>query len=81
MASTVFGLIKSGAAVSTELVTSLWQEKCSINASTSWVRSYLHDLGLSFKSATLWRSTTSIARMFTTWTKLPATSFLHSPRP
>eukprot|EP00971_Amphidinium_carterae_P294965 5857050-Amphidinium_carterae.1 len=52
MASTVFGLIKSGAAVSTELVASIRQEKNNINASTSWVRSYLHDLGLSSKSAT-----------------------------
>eukprot|EP00971_Amphidinium_carterae_P124426 2464965-Amphidinium_carterae.1 len=52
MAATLFDLIKSGAAVSTELVASQWQEKFSIYASTLWVRSYLHDLGLSFKSAT-----------------------------
>eukprot|EP00971_Amphidinium_carterae_P014079 277283-Amphidinium_carterae.1 len=37
---------QSGSAVSTELVASLWQEKFSISASTSWVRSFLHDLKL-----------------------------------
>eukprot|EP00971_Amphidinium_carterae_P169520 3358230-Amphidinium_carterae.1 len=58
MSATVFDLIKSGAAISTELVASLWQEKFHINPSTfvsSWawtVRSFLHDLGLSFKTAT-----------------------------
>eukprot|EP00971_Amphidinium_carterae_P279755 5553443-Amphidinium_carterae.1 len=92
MPATVFDLIKStsGAAVSTELVASLWQEKFHINPSTSWVRSFLHNLGLSFKTATrttkppsscsAWGSTTSTTQKFTTSTKLPATSFLHSPR-
>eukprot|EP00971_Amphidinium_carterae_P184041 3653950-Amphidinium_carterae.1 len=47
--ATVFDLIKSGAAASTELASSLRQGKFNISASTSWVRSFLHDLGLSDK--------------------------------
>ena len=51
LASIIYSLVEAGVAVSTALVCGIVGEECRVQVSLSWARSFLRDLGLSYKAS------------------------------